>query len=251
MLEVTGLRRAFGGLVAVNNCSFTLSHRITGMIGPNGSGKTTLISLLAGNLVADAGTIRFAGEDVTRLPAYRRSRLGLARTFQMSRQFHSLSVLENLMVAAPEPDDRLVAALLFRRRMRRRDRECVEQALQVLDDVGLYAKKNDYAGDLSGGQMRLLEIARAIISKPTMLLLDEPTAGVNPVLIERVEEQLERLADAGTNVLLVEHNLKVAERMCTQVIVVAHGSVLAVGSMVEHRSNDEVVKAYLGTGEAA
>ncbi len=250
MLEVTGLTRSFGGLTAVNDCAFRVEDPITGIIGPNGAGKSTLIALLSGTLMADSGTILFGGCDITKLAAHERARAGLSRTFQISRQFHTLSVLENLMVAAPSADDRLVAALLERRTMRRRDRETTVRALEVLDDVGLYAKRNDYAGSLSGGQMRLLEIARAIVAAPKMVLLDEPTAGVNPVLIARVEEQLHRMADSGTRVLLVEHNLKVVERLCSHVIVVASGSVIASGTMADHRANDAVVRAYLGTGEA-
>jgi len=250
ILEVMGLSKAFGGVQAVHDCRFEITQRVTGIIGPNGAGKSTLIGLLSGTLLADAGRICFGGNEITRMAPHRRSQLGLTRTFQISRQFHTLSVLENLLVASPDADDRLIGAIVLRRQMKRRDRESVKRSLQVLEDVGLYAKRDDRAGELSGGQMRLLEIARAIIRQPKLVLFDEPTAGVNPVLIERVEEQLRNMAESGTTVLLVEHNLKVVERMCDSVIVVANGSVIAVGSMEEHRANDEVVKAYLGTGEA-
>jgi neutral amino acid transport system ATP-binding protein len=250
ILTVTGLRRTFGGLVAVADCTFDVGSGITGVIGPNGSGKSTLVNLVAGMLAPHRGSIQFDGKDITRQPAHRRAQAGLIRTFQLSRQFQSLTVLENVMVAAPGPDDTLRGALWRRRSMRARDRATLASAIDVLGDVGLAAKSDEYAGNLSGGQMRLLELARAFMAQPRLILLDEPTAGVDPTLITQVKAQLSRLAASGVAVLLVEHNLAIVEELCERVVVVANGRVLAVGSMTDHRANSEVVNAYLGVGAA-
>jgi ABC-type branched-subunit amino acid transport system ATPase component len=248
ILEVCALRRTFGGVVAVSDCTFEVHDGITGIIGPNGAGKSTMANLISGMLRSDQGSIRFRSDDITGLSVHKRARMGLVRSFQLSRQFLSMTVLENVMVASREPDDTLTGAFLRRSRMRANERTTVTRAMAVLADVGLDAKCNDYARNLSGGQMRLLELARAFIAEPTLVILDEPTAGVSPVLIDRITVQLERLVQAGTSIMLVEHNLRVVEDICSTVIVMASGRVLASGSLDEHRENSDVVAAYLGTG---
>jgi ABC-type branched-subunit amino acid transport system ATPase component len=248
ILQVQGVRRSYGGLVAVSDCTFNVEGRVTGLIGPNGAGKSTLVNIVSGTIRADQGSVVFNGTDITRYPSHRRARLGLARTFQLARQFQTLTALENVMVAAPDADVTLTGALCRRGRMKASERAIVETAMTVLADVGLESKCDEYAGNLSGGQMRLLELARVFIARPKLILLDEPMAGVSPALIEDITEQLLRLARTGVSIILVEHNLNIVENVCDQVIVMANGGVLAVGTMEEHRENASVVEAYLGAG---
>jgi ABC-type branched-subunit amino acid transport system ATPase component len=246
ILEIVGLRKAFGGVIAVDGCSFGIGTGITGIIGPNGAGKSTVANLIAGTFSPDAGSVRLLGEDITSLPAHRRAQLGLTRTFQVARQFGSLSVLDNLLVAAPGPDDGLLGALWRRREMRRRDVALAERAMSVLDEVGLADMADERAANLSGGQMRLLEFARVLVARPKVVLFDEPTAGVNPTLVDRLNGHLRSLSRSGVSALLIEHNLEVVDEVCERVIVLAAGRVLADASMAEHRENEVVVNAYLG-----
>jgi ABC-type branched-subunit amino acid transport system ATPase component len=248
LLVVERLRRTYGGVVAVDDCSFAVGAGITAMIGPNGAGKSTVVNLISGTVKPDSGRILFAGQDVTNQPPHCRSRAGLVRTFQLARTFDSLTVLENVMVFASQADDTFVGAIARRGRMRSRDRSVAEEARMILADFGLADKCDDYAGNLSGGQRRLLELARAFMAKPKVLLLDEPTAGVSPLLIDQIKEKLRQFADTGSSVLLIEHNLSVVDELCETAIVMADGRVLAEASMADHRDNREVVDAYLGRG---
>jgi branched-chain amino acid transport system permease protein len=247
VLSVRDLRRDFGGVHAVDGLSFDLAPgQVTGLIGPNGAGKSTALKLIAGAVRPSAGQVVVDGVDVAGRPAHKVSRLGVVRTFQHTSEFARLTVLENLLTAAPgQPGDSLGGALLGRRHSRRRQRELLAEAWALLEDFQLTAAADSYAGQLSGGQRRLVEIMRSLMARPRILLLDEPMAGVNPTLRLIIEEHLQRLRDDGLTMLMVEHELGSVERVCDSVIVMAQGKVLATGTMAELRENQEVVSAYL------
>jgi ABC-type branched-subunit amino acid transport system ATPase component len=247
LLAVRDIRRDFGGLKAVDGASFdAMSGRITGLIGPNGAGKSTLMGIVAGAIRPDAGTVRFDGNDVTGLPSYKIARLGIVRTFQLSAEFSKLTVLENLLVAAPgQKGESLLGAELGRAYWGRGEAALVDVARDVLARFGMTPKENELAGNLSGGQTRLLEIMRALMSKPKMLLLDEPFAGVNPTLAREIEQYLLDLRADGLSMIMVEHELSVVERLCDPVVVMAQGKVIAEGSMRDVGSRQEVLDAYL------
>ncbi len=246
-LSVRDLRRDFGGVHAVEGLSFDLAPgQVTGLIGPNGAGKSTAVKLIAGAMRPSAGQVVVDGVDVAGRPAHKVSRLGVIRTFQHTSEFARLTVLENLMAAAPgQPGGSFGGALLGRRHSRRRQRELLAGAWALLQDFQLTAAADSYAGQLSGGQRRLVEIMRALMARPRILLLDEPMAGVNPTLRLTIEEHLRRLRDDGLTMLMVEHELGSVERVCDSVIVMAQGRVLATGTMADLRKNQEVVSAYL------
>ncbi|HCU96012.1 MAG TPA: hypothetical protein DHU96_26135 [Actinobacteria bacterium] len=247
ILAVDGLRRQYGGVRAVDGASFTIAAGgITGLIGPNGAGKSTVLGLISGFLRLDGGTIVFDGRDVSRLPAHRRSRLGIVRTFQLPREFRALTTIENLLVAAPHQRGESLAGVAAGRRLWRRQEEgLVERATALLALFGMADKADQRAGQLSGGQKRMLEVMRALITGPRLLLLDEPMAGLAPALAERLEAACRQLADNGLSILLVEHELRAVERLCEQVVVMAQGKVISEGRMAELRTRKEVQDAYV------
>jgi ABC-type branched-subunit amino acid transport system ATPase component len=246
-LEVRDVVRGFGGVQAVDGASFEVPPgRITGMIGPNGAGKSTMVGLISGMIKPSAGTIHFAGQDITQLAPYRIARLGVTRTFQLSSEFAKLTVLENLLVAVPGQAGESFLGSVFRaRQWKRQERELVNQARAMLARFEMTAKEEEYAGNLSGGQKRLVEIMRGLMAKPELLLLDEPLAGVNPSLAHRILGYLEELRDEGLTMLMVEHDLHAVGRVCDPVAVMAQGKVVAQGSFDELRANEEVRNAYL------
>src|SRR5579875_1587693 len=252
-LACSGLVKAFGGVQAVRGATFSVPEgHVCALIGPNGAGKSTAVNLIAGTMTADEGRVRLGGTDITGWPANRIARAGLIRTYQLSREFGRLTVLENLMVApAGQPGESLLSVFFRPALVRAAERENLERALRTLRAFGLYDLRDSYAGDLSGGQKRLLELARSVMALPRaagprVLLLDEPMAGVNPALIDRIGEHILQLREQGGTVLMVEHNLGVVERVCDLVIVMAEGATLATGTMRELRDNPAVVRAYLG-----
>jgi ABC-type branched-subunit amino acid transport system ATPase component/ABC-type branched-subunit amino acid transport system permease subunit len=246
-LSVRDLSRGFGGVQAVDGLSFDLAPgQVTGLIGPNGAGKSTALKLIAGAIAPSSGEVLVDGVNVAGWPAHKVARLGVIRTFQHTSEFGRLTVLENLLTAAPDqPGDTFGGALLGRRHARDRQRELLAKAWALLADFQLTAAADSYAGQLSGGQRRLVEIMRALMAQPRILLLDEPMAGVNPTLRLVIEEHLQRLRDGGLTMLMVEHELGSVERVCDSVIVMAQGRVLATGTMAELRRNEEVLSAYL------
>ena len=247
ILECRDLVRTFNGAPAVSGVSMTFERgRLTGIIGPNGAGKSTALAMLAGTLPATSGSVLLRGEDVSRLPAYRRARLGLVRTFQLASEFKRLTVLENLVAAVPgQRGESFIGALRGRRYWGTQEREAVERAQDMLDRFGLLALADRYAGELSGGQRRLVEIMRALMAEPDVLLLDEPMAGVHPRLAHQIGMQLVRLCEEGTTVVMVEHELSIMDEFCDPVYVLAEGKVLAEGTMAGLRATEEVVEAYL------
>ena len=250
LLQVDSLIHAFGGVNAVDGCSLTVpDHKITALIGPNGAGKSTLINVVSGFYPSQKlGTVRFDGNDVTAWPAYRRARAGLIRTFQISRGYGGMSVLENLLVSPQQQSGESLFNSIFRPKVvLEEERRYLQKALDILDTFGLYEKRDEYARNLSGGQKRLLEMARALMADPKLLLLDEPMAGVNPALADQLAQHILNLSKTtGITFLLVEHNLGIVDQICDHVIVMASGRALATGTMAEVRADAAVVEAYLG-----
>jgi len=247
VLQAVGVEREFGGVRAVAGVSFSVLHgTMTGLIGPNGAGKSTLLAMLAGTLPVSSGRVIYQGQDVTRLPAYRRARLGLVRTFQLASEFKRLTVMENLLSAVPgNRGDSFRGALAGPRYWRGDETAAIARAQALLTRFGLDGHANSYAGDLSGGQRRLVEIMRALMAEPRVLLLDEPMAGVHPNLARRIGNELAALCADGLTVLMVEHELAIMDEFCDPVVAMAEGAVLAEGTMAELRSRTEVVEAYL------
>jgi ABC-type branched-subunit amino acid transport system ATPase component len=247
VLSCAGLGRSFEGVRAVDGISMSFQRgRLTGVIGPNGAGKSTALAMLAGTLAPTEGKIYYRGEDVTALPAYRRARRGLVRTFQLASEFKKLTVIENLLMAIPDQrGETFRGAVLGKRYWGSQEREAIEQARATLERFGLLSLADKYAGDLSGGQRRLVEIMRALMAEPEVLLLDEPMAGVHPRLAHQIGMQLVGLCENGMTVIMVEHELSIMDEFCDPVIVLAGGRLLAEGTMASLRAKEEVVEAYL------
>ena len=247
ILSIRDVHRDFGGVKAVDGATFDASSgRITGLIGPNGAGKSTLMGIVAGAIKPSGGAITFAGADVTGLPPHQVARKGLIRTFQLSAEFSKLTVLENLLVAVPgQKGESLWGAELGPWYWGKAQDADVVQARDILDRFAMSPKENELAGNLSGGQKRLLEIMRALMARPKMLLLDEPFAGVNPTLAADIQRYLIDLRKEGLSMIMVEHELAVVERLCDPVVVMAQGKVIAQGAMSDVSAREEVLHAYL------
>ena len=249
LLEVSGLMKRFGGHVAVDGATFEVGRgSITGLIGPNGAGKTTCFNCIAGALRPDGGSVRFAGEDITGLPSYRVFRRGLTRTFQIPQELGALTVLENLMVVPEEQTgERIQESWLRPWRVAAQERAIAERAHEVLAEVDLGHEAQNRAGNLSGGQRKLLELARALMSSPSLILLDEPSAGVNPTLTLRLVERIRALRDRfGITFLVIAHDMDLMLRLCERLIAMADGTVLVAGDPRDVLENAEVQAAYLG-----
>jgi branched-chain amino acid transport system permease protein len=246
-LRTVDVVRDFGGVHAVAGVSIDVRRgTLTGLIGPNGAGKSTLLGMLAGTIGITSGQVIYAGSDITGVPAYRRARMGLVRTFQLASEFRRLTVMENLLSAVPgNRGDSLAGALRGRRYWRQDEEAAIARARALLDRFGMSAHADSYAGDLSGGQRRLTEIMRALMADPAVLLLDEPMAGVHPRLARQIGAQLLGLCAEGMTILMVEHELAIMDEFCDPVIVMAEGAVLATGTMAALRDRAEVVEAYL------
>jgi neutral amino acid transport system ATP-binding protein len=246
ILRVRGIVRDFGGVMAVAGADFDLNEgAITGLIGPNGAGKSTLVNIIAGAIRPRSGSITFRGADVTAQPPHLIAHRGIVRTFQMSSEFGKLTVLENLLVAVPgQEGESFWGAMRGRRFWEKEEAALVSQARVLLERFSMTAKEEEYAGNLSGGQRRLVEIMRGLMAKPKLLLLDEPLAGVNPSLAQEILGYLGALRDEGLTMLMVEHDLNAVERICDPVIVMAQGKVLAQGTFAQLRKQQEVLDAY-------
>ena len=250
LIDVAGLVKRFGGHRAVDSASFAVARgSITGLIGPNGAGKTTCFNCIAGSLRPDGGRVRFAGEDITGLPPHRVFRRGLVRTFQIPQELGALTVIENLMLT-PEGQDgeRVWEGLLRPGRVAAQERRIAERAREVLEQVDLAREARNYAGNLSGGQRKLLELARALMSQPRLILLDEPSAGVNPTLTLRLVEHIERLRDRfGITFFVIAHDMDFMLRLCERLIVMTRGRVLISGEPQTVLGDAGVQAAYLGS----
>src|SRR5919201_3970903 len=239
LLEVEGLTKRFGGVTAVDACAFAVpAGPVTALVGPNGSGKTTVFNLVTGYTRADAGSVRFAGGEVPRPDPVRLARRGLTRTFQQARIFAELSLVQNMVAAVQQP-----WRSVFRHAMRTAERS---RALTLFEEFGLARLANERAGNLSYGQKKLLEFATVLMGEPQLVLLDEPTAGVNPVLVEQIEQRIHDLNARGLTFLVVEHNMNLVMRLCDPVVVLDHGTKLAEGRPEDVRGDPRVLDAYLG-----
>ena len=248
ILQLQGLRKAYGQLRAVDGVDLSVaSGRLTGLIGPNGAGKTTTFDLIAGAQRCDSGRIVFQGQSIENLAPNAIFRRGLARTFQVPRPFAQMTVLENVLIAPlNQIGERLYANWWWAGRVSAQERALQERAREVLELCALSDKASLLAGQLSGGQQKLLELARVLMIDPQMILLDEPAAGVNPSLLETLMERVQLLHRRGITFLLIEHNMDLVMRVCQHVIVMAQGQVLAQGTPQEVQDNPQVLDAYLG-----
>lgn len=242
IIELTNVTKSFGGVVANRNVSLTVRRGgITGLIGPNGSGKTTLFNSIVGYHPIDSGSIRFEGQEISQLRVQEIARLGLLRTFQATRIYGKMSCLQNMQISIPHRKARFFDMFTYERA------GVIERAEQLLSFVGLYEKRYLRAGSLSFGQQKLLEFAMALMNEPAVLLLDEPTAGINPTLINGLIDRLQRAnSDFGITMLIIEHNMRVIMNMATKIYCLAHGEMLAAGVPAEIQGNQAVVDAYLG-----
>ena len=246
-LETRMLTKSFGGLRAVSDVSVSVRNgEILGIIGPNGAGKSTLVGMIAGTISTSSGDILLDGHVVTGRRPQELARLGLRRTFQVAAVFPRLTVLENLLLGFPEgPGESVVSVIGFGTRWRARERDHVRQARAMLKGFGLADKESDYAGNLSGGEQRLVELLRATMSPVKVLLLDEPMAGVNPRMMTTIEDYLLDLRSSGLALIMIEHRLESVDRICDSVVVMARGEVIAAGDMAEVRQSESVVNAFL------
>jgi len=242
IIEVKGVSKAYGGVVANADISMTVEKGgITGLIGPNGSGKTTLFNSIVGYHPIDAGSIKFEGKEISKLPVQKIARLGLLRTFQQTRIYGAMNGVENMLISLPH------RKMSFADAFGRNSTKDYEQADRLLEFVGLYEKRFLRAGSLSFGQQKLLEFAMALMNEPAGLLLDEPTAGINPTLINGLIDRLKRAnTEFGITLFIIEHNMRVIMNMADKIYCLAHGQLLAEGTPEQIQHDQRVVDAYLG-----
>ncbi|MFD1704708.1 ABC transporter ATP-binding protein [Methylopila henanensis] len=248
LLEVRDVAKRFGGLAALDGCSLTLeAGHVTGLIGPNGAGKSTLLNVMTGLVRADQGSVLFEGRDVTALPAHRFPALGVARSFQIVRELGSLTVFENLLLAPRlQSGEGVLAAIFGRRKWWAQESANARKAKALLDRVGLFRLADHPSGGLSGGQKKLLDLARALLLEPKLILLDEPGAGVAPPLKLEMIRLIRELKAEGVSFGLVEHDMHLVGELCDRVHVMAEGKRLVSGTFEEVSRDRRVVEAYLG-----
>jgi branched-chain amino acid transport system ATP-binding protein len=253
ILRVENLVKRYGGLIAVDNASFEVARgSITGLIGPNGAGKTTTFDIIAGAQPPTEGRITYEGRDITGMATHELFHLGVVRSFQIPREYGLLTVIENLMVAPPDqPGESVWATWFAPGRCRAREREVMERADETLDFLGMTHLREELAKNLSGGQKKLLELGRGMMTDSKLVLLDEPGAGVNPTLMNKIIEMIQRLnAERGYTFCIVEHDMDLVARLCDPVIVLVDGAVLTEGPFAEVSADSRVIDAYFGGGTA-
>ena len=249
ILDISNLSKNFGGLAAVKNCSLKIKKgTITGIIGPNGSGKSTLFNLIAGSLKPNDGKVMFNNKNITGLPSYELFSKGILRTFQIAHEFTNLTVLENLMmVPSNQSGEKLINAMFMRKKFKSEEDEIRKKAYEVIEFLNLKHLSNELAGNLSGGQKKLLELGRTMMVDSKLVLLDEVGAGVNRTLLKDLGTAILRLnKEKGYTFCMIEHDMDFISRMCNPVIVLSEGSVLFQGTPEEVKNNELVIESYLG-----
>jgi len=242
MIEVRGVSKAFGGIMANNDVNLDVpAGRVTGLIGPNGSGKTTLFNSIVGYHPIDDGSIKFEGQEISEMHVQEIARLGLLRTFQQTRIYSKMNCIDNMLISVPHRTE------TFKSMFREYPPELTEKAERLLEFVGLYSKRKLISGDLSFGQQKLLEFAMALMNEPKLLLLDEPTAGINPTLINGLIDRLHHAAtELGVTLFVIEHNMPVIMNLADNIYCLANGQLLAHGTPDEIKNDERVINAYLG-----
>jgi len=250
VLSAISVCKGFGGILALDHCSIRVEEGdIVGLIGPNGAGKSTLFDVISGFLPPDAGSIVFSGREILGLPAHKIARLGLVRTFQIPRSLMRMTVLENMMLGAQgQAGERLCNPLIRRHKVMSQETEIREKAEGILEFFDLGRMRDEYAGSLSGGQKKMLEMARALMANPRLLLLDEPFAGVNPALADRMIERIRILKEKGLSIIIIEHAIPYVLALSDELYVLNKGRVLASGRPDAVISDRRVFEAYLGEG---
>ncbi|MBN1648486.1 MAG: ABC transporter ATP-binding protein [Spirochaetales bacterium] len=252
LLETRNLKKSFGGLIAVNDVSFTLQEgTIKGIIGPNGAGKSTLFNLIAGRIQADEGYVFFDGSDITGMKTWKIAAAGMASTFQTSRLFNHLSVLENVKAGRHSRTScSFLACMLSLPGARKEEKKTEADALAILEDLGLADLKNEEAGNLAFGKQRLVEFARALALEPRLMLLDEPAAGLNITETEQLSDLILKIRDSGITILLVEHDMSLVMNICEEILVLDRGRRLTEGTPQQIQANKDVISIYLGEDDA-
>ena len=242
LIEVDNVSKSLGGVVANHDISISVPEgKITGLIGPNGSGKTTLFNSIVGYHPIDSGSIRFKGQEISKLRVQQIARLGMLRTFQQTRIYAKMNCVDNMLISVPHRD------ATFTNMFRPYSKENLERAEHLLEFVGLYQKRKLPSGDLSFGQQKLLEFAMALMNQPELLLLDEPTAGINPTLINGLIDRLKRAnTEFGITLFVIEHNMRVVMNLADSIYCLAHGELLAHGTPDQIQNDQNVIDAYLG-----
>ena len=248
MLAATEVVKSFGGFQALARCTLEIERgTVTGIIGPNGAGKSTLFNVLGGLLEPDSGGVTLKGKSLLGLRPAQRAKTGLMRAFQLSRELRGLTVLENMLLASPDQSgDSAWQCFLSPRRVHAQEEAAIRRARELLERVDLWRLANEPAGNLSGGQKKLLEISRALMQQPEIILLDEPAAGVSPVMIKVLGETILRLRTEGITFAIIEHDMDVIAELCNPIYVLAEGRTLTRGTFRDVTSNEEVMRAYLG-----
>jgi len=248
ILEAKSLSKEFEGIQAVSQASFSIEQgSITGLIGPNGAGKTTMFNMIAGNIKPSSGSILFDDHEITGKKPHQTFHLGIVRTFQIPRPFPKMTVLENLMmVPGGQLGERFWNNWLRLQSVLEQDGVLRERAGKIMEFLKLDQLKNEPASNLSGGQLKLLELGRALISDPKLILLDEPAAGVNPVLLEEIIQKIREINQMGITFLIIEHNMEMVMKLCSPILVMAEGSILMQGNADEIRSDKRLLEAFFG-----